>query len=116
MTESPKCPKCDFEYTYENGNFYVCPECSHEWPIEAESEVDDLSFVVKDAHGQVLQEGDNVTVIKDIKVKGASSAMKVGLKIKGIHLVEGPDGHNIEVKAKGFGQLYLKSEFVKKST
>ncbi|MDN3505364.1 MAG: zinc ribbon domain-containing protein YjdM [Rhabdochlamydiaceae bacterium] len=114
MTDSPKCPKCGFEYTYQSGNFYVCPECAYEW--SAETEVREEGFIVKDANGQILNDGDNVTVVKDIKVKGSSTPMKVGLKIKGIRLVDGPDGHNIEVKAKGFGQLYLKSQLVKKST
>lgn len=113
MDDLPKCKKCGSEYTYENGNMYICPECAYEWPIHAE--VEELKvLVVKDAHGNILQDGDTVTVIKDLKVKGSSEALKIGVKIKGIRLVEAVDGHNLDVKVKGFGEMKLKSEFVKK--
>ena len=115
MENLPKCTKCSSEYTYEDGHMYVCPECSHEWVKGSESEDAEKELVVRDAHGNLLKEGDSVTVIKDLKVKGAPSALKIGVKVKSIHLVEEVDGHNIEAKIKGFGQMVLKSEFVKKS-
>lgn len=111
----PTCPKCDFEYTYEQGDSYICPNCSYEWLKDAASEEAEEVHVVKDAYGNVLNDGDSVTLIKDLKVKGASSAIKVGLKIKDIRLIEEVDGHNIEAKIKGVGSIRLKSEFVKKS-
>jgi protein PhnA len=92
---------------------YVCPECAHEWSKEAAPEVADQQSVVRDAYGNVLQDGDTVTMIKDLKVKGASSALKVGTKVKSIRLVEGD--HNIDCKIDGFGAMKLKSEFVKKA-
>lgn len=110
----PHCEKCGSEFTYENGTFYVCPECGHEWVKSSKPEKDEGEQVVRDAHGHVLKDGDSVVIIKDLKVKGASSALKVGMKIKNIHLVKDVDGHNIEAKIKGFGSLMLKSEFVKK--
>ncbi len=112
MDKLPNCPKCGSEYTYEDGTLLVCPECGYEWSPEAESEEEGL--VVKDANGNILQDGDTVTVIKDLKVKGSSSGIKVGTKIKGIRLVEGNDGHNIDCKVPGVGQIKLKQEFVKK--
>lgn len=108
----PSCPKCSSEYTYEDGAMYVCPECAHEWNDE-EPAVDNDELVVKDANGNVLADGDSVTVIKDLKVKGSSTMLKIGTKVKGIRLVEGD--HNIDCKIDGFGQMKLKSEFVKKS-
>lgn len=116
MTDLPRCPKCDSEYTYEDGTLYVCPECAHEWAVHAEGESEPVSSVVKDAHGNVLQDGDSVTIIKDVKVKGASSALKVGVKVKNIRLVDEVDGHNIEAKVPGFGSMMLKSAIVKKSS
>jgi protein PhnA len=111
----PKCPKCGSEYTYEDGELYVCPECGHEWSkdasIAAEAEDD---FIVRDANGNILQDGDTVTVIKDLKVKGASSDIKVGTKVKNIKLNPHSD-HNIDCKIPGVGSMGLKSEFVKKS-
>ena len=116
MADLPKCSKCNSEYTYENGPLYICPECGHEWPIHAEKEAEtQQSVVVKDAYGNVLQDGDSVTIIKDIKVKGSSTALKVGVKVKNIRLVDEVNGHNIEAKVPGFGQMLLKSEIVKKS-
>lgn len=111
-----KCPKCGSEFTYEDGNFYICPECAQEWAKEDDLPADKEEIVVKDAHGNILSDGDTVTIIKDIKVKGSSSVIKVGLKVKDIRLVEPVNGHNIDAKVKGFGSMMLKSEFVKKST
>lgn len=116
MTESnlPNCPKCNCEYTYEDGNLYVCPECSHEWSKFGDAKNDDDSdeIVIKDASGNVLKDGDSVTVIKDLKVKGSSLVVKVGTKVKNIRLVGGD--HDIDCKIPGVGQMGLKSEFVKK--
>ncbi|MGB6328571.1 MAG: zinc ribbon domain-containing protein YjdM [Halarcobacter sp.] len=114
MEQLPNCPKCAGEYTYEDGDLYICPECAHEWSQDASLEEDD-SLVVKDANGTLLSDGDDVTVIKDLKVKGSSSGIKVGTKIKGIRLVDGNDGHNIDCKVPGVGAIKLKQEFVKKS-
>ncbi len=118
MTDLPKCTKCGSAYTYENGAFYVCPECGNEWTadVEKKSEGETEQSVVKDAYGNILQDGDTVTIIKDIKVKGSSSALKVGVKVKNIRLVDEVNGHNIEAKVPGFGQMMLKSEIVKKSS
>ncbi len=113
MSSLPKCPKCSSEYTYEDGSLYVCPECSHEWARDAEVESAGQEPVVRDAHGNVLHDGDSVTVIKDLKIKGSSSVVKVGTKVKSIRLVEGD--HNIDCKIDGIGAMKLKSEFVKKS-
>ncbi len=110
-----KCTKCGSEYVYESGALYICPECGHEWSIHSEEDGGMVSPVVKDAHGNVLQDGDSVTIIKDIKVKGSSSALKVGVKVKNIRLVNEVNGHNIEAKVPGFGTMMLKSEIVKKS-
>lgn len=113
MSTLPPCPKCHSEYTYEDGTLYVCPECGHEWGKEAGAANADDTLVVRDAHGNLLQDGDTVTIIKDLKVKGASSALKVGTKVRNIRLVEGD--HNIDCKIDGFGAMQLKSEFVKKA-
>lgn len=112
MSEYPKCPKCSCEYTYDNGSLFVCPECGHEWAYDAENSAESAK-VVKDANGNVLQDGDTVTVIKDLKVKGSSSVVKIGTKVKNIRLVEGD--HDIDCKIDGFGAMSLKSEFVKKA-
>ena len=111
MSSLPKCPQCGSEYTYEDGSMYVCPECAHEWPQLA-AEAADQARVVKDAYGNVLTDGDSVTLIKDLKVKGSSSVLKVGTKVKSIRLVEGD--HDIDCRIDGFGAMQLKSEFVKK--
>lgn len=116
MTNIPKCAKCGSNYTYEDGNLYVCPECGYEWPIHGEDEGVKIQTSVKDAYGNILQDGDSVTIIKDIKVKGSSSALKVGVKVKGIRLVDEVNGHNIEAKVPGFGMMMLKSEIVKKNS
>lgn len=113
MSDLPNCPKCNSEYTYEDGNLLVCPECAHEWTLKLESENSEDKQVVKDANGNVLNDGDSVTIIKDLKVKGSSSALKVGTKVKSIRLVDGD--HNIDCHIDGFGAMKLKSEFVKKA-
>ncbi|MBI3776391.1 MAG: alkylphosphonate utilization protein [Gammaproteobacteria bacterium] len=113
MSSLPKCPQCNSEFTYEDGNMYVCPECAHEWGKHAvEASVNDQR-VVRDAYGNVLNDGDSVTVIKDLKVKGSSSVVKVGTKVKNIRLVDGD--HDIDCKIDGIGAMGLKSEFVKKA-
>lgn len=111
MLEMPKCPKCQSEYTYENEGLFVCPECAHEWPMLAEAATEETR-VIKDANGNVLTDGDTVSVIKDLKVKGSSSVIKIGTKVKNIRLVDGD--HDIDCKIEGFGAMKLKSEFVKK--
>ncbi len=115
MENLPNCPKCGSEYTYEDGPLLICPECGYEWSLDAVSDEDDDRLVVKDANGNILQDGDSVTVIKDLKVKGSSSGIKAGTKIKNIRLVEGSDGHNIDCKVPGVGAIKLKQEFVKKA-
>ncbi|MGG0175832.1 zinc ribbon domain-containing protein YjdM [Gottfriedia acidiceleris] len=111
MAELPNCPKCNSEYTYHDGNLFVCPECGYEWTLDIETEMDDKK-VVKDANGNILNDGDSVTVIKDLKVKGTSLVVKIGTKVKSIRLVDGD--HDIDCKIEGFGAMKLKSEFVKK--
>ena len=113
MRGLPKCPKCSSEYTYEDGGRFVCPECAHEWAQDAVAAGAEPARVVRDAHGNVLQDGDSITVIKDLKVKGSSSVVKVGTKVKGIRLVEGD--HNIDCRIDGIGAMKLKSEFVRKA-
>jgi protein PhnA len=109
----PNCPKCDSIYTYEDRQFYVCPECANEWPIDsATNSNSEDEIVIKDANGNTLQTGDTVTVIKDLKVKGSSLVVKVGTKVKNIRLVDGD--HDIDCKISGIGAMKLKSEFVKK--
>lgn len=107
----PACPKCEAEYTYEDGLNYVCPMCAYEWPQNPEEEE---QVVIKDANGNELTDGDTVTVVKDLKVKGASSVIKQGTKVKNIRLVDPEDGHDIDCKIDGFGQIGLKSSVVKK--
>jgi protein PhnA len=112
MSTFPACPKCASLYTYEDNAVFICPECAHEWskaPVETDSHHE---TVVKDSNGVILADGDDVTVIKDLKVKGTSSVVKVGTKVKSIRLVEGD--HNIDCKIPGIGAMQLKSEFVKK--
>ena len=113
MSELPGCPKCSSEYTYEDGNMFVCPECAHEWSREGDSQNSDGEAVIKDANGNVLADGDTITVIKDLKVKGSSLVVKVGTKVKNIRLVEGD--HDIDCKIDGIGAMKLKSQFVKKA-
>jgi len=113
MNDLPNCPKCNSEYTYKDGAIFVCPECGHEWGELAESEDDNK--IVRDANGNILKDGDTVTVIKDLKVKGSSSNLKMGTKVKNIRLVDDADGgHDIDCKIPGFGGMYLKSQYVKK--
>ncbi|MGB4248672.1 MAG: zinc ribbon domain-containing protein YjdM [Pseudohongiellaceae bacterium] len=111
MSHLPSCPKCNSSYTYEDGETLICPECAHEWKsgdaIQVETEL-----VVKDSNGNLLVDGDTITVIKDLKVKGTSLVVKVGTKVKNIRLVEGD--HDIDCKIDGIGPMKLKSEFVKK--
>lgn len=112
MSTLPPCPKCNSEYTYEDGQQLVCPECAHEWSAAAiEHDADEIR-IIKDANGNVLQDGDSVTVIKDLKVGGTSLVVKVGTKVKSIRLVDGD--HDIDCKIDGIGAMKLKSQFVKK--
>ena len=106
------CPQCQSEYTYEDGAMLICPECSHEWSADAAAQAEDV-LIIKDAVGNLLQDGDSVTVIKDLKVKGSSLVVKVGTKVKNIRLVDGD--HDIDCKIDGIGAMKLKSEFVKKA-
>ncbi|MGN7177076.1 alkylphosphonate utilization protein [Paenibacillus sp. FSL R5-0490] len=112
MSSLPNCPKCSSEYTYEDGVLLVCPVCAHEWTAESEINSLENEKVIKDSNGNVLSDGDTVSVIKDLKVKGTSSVIKIGTKVKNIRLVEGD--HDIDCKIEGFGAMKLKSEFVKK--
>jgi protein PhnA len=112
MSTLPPCPECQSEFTYEDGALYVCPECAHEWPIQAAEAVEDSVKVWRDAAGNILQDGDTVTVIKDLKVKGSSLVVKVGTKVKNIRLCDGD--HDIDCKIDGIGAMKLKSEFVRK--
>ncbi len=112
MNEFPHCPRCQCEYTYEDRGMMVCPECAHEWMPAADAASDD-GLVVRDAHGTALADGDDVIVIKDLKLKGSSSTIKVGTKVKNIRLVE--SDHDIDCKIPGIGSIGLKSEFVKKA-
>jgi protein PhnA len=109
----PPCPKCQSEFTYEDGDLLICPECAHEWSKTAPAETTEAAKVWKDAFGNLLADGDSVTLVKDLKLKGSSSVIKVGTKVKNIRLVEGD--HDIDCKIEGFGAMQLKSEFVKKS-
>lgn len=110
----PNCPKCNSEYTYQDGELFICPECAHEWnPNTADTTTDDDTFIVRDANGNLLVEGDVVTLIKDLKVKGTSSVIKIGTKAKINRLVDGD--HNIDCKVDVIGEMMLKSEFVKKA-
>lgn len=110
MSNLPNCPQCNSEYTYEDGSLLICPECAYEWTTDQVEETTGL--IVKDANGNVLSDGDSISVIKDLKVKGSSTPLKQGTKVKNIRLVDGD--HNIDCKIDGFGPMKLKSEFVKK--
>ncbi|AOZ50852.1 alkylphosphonate utilization protein [Chromobacterium vaccinii] len=112
MSQLPACPQCGSEYTYQDGALFVCPECAHEWSDQPAAAAEEQR-VVRDAVGNVLQDGDSVTVIKDLKVKGSSLVVKVGTKVKNIRLVDGD--HDIDCKIDGIGAMGLKSEFVKKA-
>ena len=113
MTDLLPCPKCQSEYTYEDRGMCICPECSHEWLPSELGKDDDDQFIVNDANGNRLNDGDAVTLIKDLKVKGSSTSLKIGTKVKIIRLVEGD--HDIDCRIDGFGSMMLKSEFVKKA-
>lgn len=113
MSDLPNCPQCGSEYSYEDGSFLVCPECAHEWSKDAEPDNAEETAVFKDSNGNVLRDGDTITVIKDLKVKGSSAVVKVGTKVKNIRLVEGD--HDIDCKIDGIGAMKLKSQFVKKA-
>lgn len=112
MSQLPPCPECGSEYSYQDGAHMICPECAHEWS-EAEPAPAEAASGVRDANGNELRDGDTVSVIKDLKVKGSSSVVKVGTRVKNIRLVEGD--HNIDCKIDGIGAMKLKSEFVKKA-
>lgn len=112
VTDLPRCPQCASTYTYVDGAQFACPECGHEWQTAG---AEDDALVVRDAVGNLLADGDSVTIVKDLKVKGASNALKIGTRIKSIRLVDGADGHNIDCKIDGFGAMRLKSEFVRKA-
>ena len=112
MNTLPACPQCHDEYTYQDGELLICPSCAHEWnPNEVVAS--EATKIWKDAHGHVLQDGDTVTLVKDLKIKGSSSVVKVGTKVKNIRLIEGD--HDIDCKIEGFGPMQLKTEFVKKA-
>lgn len=113
MSTFPPCPQCRSEFTYEDAGLFVCPECAHEWSAEALAAGEPESRVYRDSVGNVLQDGDSVTVIKDLKLKGSAGVVKVGTKVKNIRLVDGD--HDIDCKIDGFGAMSLKTEFVKKA-
>lgn len=113
METLPPCPKCNSEYTYLDQEKFVCPECAHEWTGTSENSQGESGEEIKDSNGNILADGDSVVVIKDLKVKGSSSVVKVGTKVKNIRLVGGD--HNIDCKIPGIGGMKLKSEFVKKA-
>lgn len=110
----PSCPQCSSPYTYEMGALLVCPECAHEWSAEADAVDEPKEAVIKDSVGKVLSDGDTVTIVKDLKVKGQAQSIKVGTKVRNIRLVNGVDGHDIDCKVDGFGPMQLKSSVVKK--
>ncbi|KWR87745.1 zinc ribbon domain-containing protein YjdM [Cupriavidus sp. IDO] len=112
MSALPSCPKCHSEFTYEDGGLYICPECAHEWSARPSAPAEAEARVYRDSAGNVLQDGDTVTVIKDLKLKGSAGVIKMGTKVKNIRLVDGD--HDIDCKIDGFGAMSLKSEFVRK--
>ena len=118
MSNLPNCPKCESKYTYEDMHILVCPECGHEWSLFEEDSVSEEKeakvFVVRDAYGSELVDGDDVTIIKDLKVRGSSNPLKIGTKVKNIKLIQNGD-HNFDCRIDGFGRMELKSEFVKKA-
>lgn len=117
MSSTPICPKCNSTYVNADGELWICPECAHEWNQnqQASEPVQEDEFVIRDSNGQVLKDGDSVTVIKNLPVKGSNQPIKVGTKVKNIRLVDSSDGHNISCKIDGFGAMSLKSEFVRKA-
>lgn len=114
MSDPTECPKCQSPHVYQDGALWICPECAHEWDPAAQAEAES-GLTVRDANGNALVDGDSVTVIKDLKVKGSSLVVKGGTKVKNIRLTDGADGHNIACKIDGIGAMNLKSEFVKKA-
>ena len=115
MSDLPSCPQCSSAFTYEDGDMYICPECSHEWSKNSASNAEETK-VIRDSNGNELKDGDTVTVIKDLKIKGSSLVVKVGTKVKNIRLLpDSNDGHDIDCKIDGIGAMKLKSEFVKKA-
>lgn len=124
MSEQTNCPKCQSENIYEDGTLWVCPECTHEWNANdlarasssSESNAEEsIAVGTKDAFGTLLQDGDSVTVIKELRIKGSSSVVKVGTKVKNIRLGDAGDGHDIMCKIDGLGSINLKSEYVRKA-
>lgn len=114
MDKLPNCPKCNSEYTYQDLDMYICPECAYEWnENELSDSIDSDTIIVHDANGNELKDGDFVTVIKDLKIKGSSSVVKIGTKVKILRLIDGD--HNIDCRIDGIGAMTLKSEFVKKA-
>jgi protein PhnA len=113
MSPLPNCPVCNSTYTYEDGAIFICPSCSHEWREDTVEPVSEAERIIKDANGNILHDGDTVTVIKELKIKGSSSVVKVGTKVKNIRLVDGD--HDIDCKIDGIGAMKLKSQFVKKA-
>ena len=119
MQKTPPCPQCQCEYTYNDQNLVVCPECAFEWnpDVASANSIGDSAItelIIKDANGALLKDGDTISVIKELRIKGSNSAVKIGTKVKNIKLVDSDDGHNIDCKIPGFGAMSLKSEFVKK--
>lgn len=112
MTALPPCPKCHSEFTYEDGKLFICPECAYEWSAQDALAAEPAAKVYRDSAGNILQDGDTVTIIKDLKLKGSSGVVKMGTKVKNIRLVD--SDHDIDCKIDGFGAMSLKSEFVKK--
>lgn len=112
MSSLPPCPTCGSAFTYEDGSVYVCPECAHEWSAQTAAPTETTAKVYRDSAGNVLQDGDTITVIKDLKLKGSGGVVKIGTKVKNIRLVD--SDHDIDCKIDGFGAMSLKSEFVKK--
>ncbi len=115
MDELPPCPQCHCVNTYPMGTLLICPECAFEWVVGDESESPAAEGVIRDAVGNILADGDTVTIVKDMKVKGSSKTLKVGTRVSNIRLVPGPGGHDVEAKVDGFGPLYLKSSIMKKA-
>lgn len=118
MIEQTQCPSCKSENIYFDGNLWVCPECSHEWTsfeADTNSKIEVVDTQIRDSNGNVLTDGDSVTVIKELKIKGSTSVVKVGTKVKNIRLVDGHDGHDISCKIEGIGAINLKSAFVRKA-
>ncbi|WP_426609130.1 zinc ribbon domain-containing protein YjdM [Bradyrhizobium sp. McL0616] len=116
MHDATKCPSCNSEHAYQDRDLWICPDCGHEWSATAGAAADaPVEAGVRDAHGNVLADGDSVIVMKDLKVKGSSSVVKGGTKVRNIRLQEATDGHNIACKIDGIGAMNLKSEFVKKA-